>query len=234
MRIGDGSHDRPGDRRRARVGGHRAGHCRTTAAACSPCVRRARAGSPAPRRARARTRPCARSARCARRDHRPRSPCVMRPSAEHGSRLGEDEPEAAHRELAEMHEMPVVGEAVVRRVLAHRRDDGAVAQREAAQVQGGKEQRRGDVLAVVGPLHGCRAGFSPPLRRCGGCRAGSSPPARRCGGLNARPESLHPRSVTCDTPLRDPDACASPPRLRSRGTAAPSPPAAPTARRKPA
>ena len=57
------------------------------------------------------------------------------PFRQHGGRLGEHEAEAAHRELAEMHEVPVVGEAVLRRVLAHRRDDGAVAQRDVAQLE---------------------------------------------------------------------------------------------------
>ena len=43
------------------------------------------------------------------------------------------QPSAADGTRAEMHEMPVVGEAVVRRILAHRRDGDAVAQHDILQ-----------------------------------------------------------------------------------------------------
>jgi len=44
----------------------------------------------------------------------------------------EDDAGAALRELAEVDEVPVVGEPVGRGVLAHRRDDDPVAERHAA------------------------------------------------------------------------------------------------------
>ena len=56
-------------------------------------------------------------------------------------RFGEDEAEAARRELPEMHDVPIVGDAIGRRVLAHRRDHGAIAQRDAAQRERGEELR---------------------------------------------------------------------------------------------
>ncbi|MGY4423295.1 hypothetical protein ACVWY2_005744 [Bradyrhizobium sp. JR6.1] len=50
----------------------------------------------------------------------PTSPWVMRPSAVTAAGLDHHEPGAALGELAEMHEVPVIGEAVGCRVLAHR------------------------------------------------------------------------------------------------------------------
>ena len=52
---------------------------------------------------------------------------------EYGSRLGQHGPCAANRPAAEVDEMPVAREPVDARVLAHRRDDNAVAERDAAQ-----------------------------------------------------------------------------------------------------
>ena len=52
-----------------------------------------------------------------------------------GGRLEDDEAEAAEREPAQVREVPVIGHAVDGRILAHGRHDGAVAQREAAQVE---------------------------------------------------------------------------------------------------
>ena len=57
----------------------------------------------------------------------------------YAGRFDDNEAEAAHGEAAEMHEMPVVGEAVPGRILAHRGDDGAVAESEAAEGVGGEE-----------------------------------------------------------------------------------------------
>ena len=56
-----------------------------------------------------------------------------------GARLGDDEPGAAHRAAPEVDEVPRVRQAVARRVLAHRRDGDAVAQRRLAQPQGREE-----------------------------------------------------------------------------------------------
>ena len=55
--------------------------------------------------------------------------------------LGIDEAGAADGEAAEMNQMPVVGRAVLGRVLAHRRDDDAVLQRYAAQAERGEHGR---------------------------------------------------------------------------------------------
>jgi hypothetical protein len=43
---------------------------------------------------------------------------------------------AAYRAAAQMHQVPIVGEAVVARILAHRRDGDAVAESDAANGQG--------------------------------------------------------------------------------------------------
>ena len=51
----------------------------------------------------------------------------------------DDEAETAEGEAAEMDEVPVVGDAVTGHVLAHRRDDGAVAESEGAEGVGGEE-----------------------------------------------------------------------------------------------
>jgi len=55
------------------------------------------------------------------------------PRALHRRRLDHQEPRAGDREAAEMHPVPVGGAAVIGAVLAHRRDDDAIRQGEAAQ-----------------------------------------------------------------------------------------------------
>src|SRR2546426_1801472 len=72
--------------------------------------------------------------------HDPLEPCdvlvlpdpeVLRrdaPFRSHGARFGEHQRGAADRARAEVHEMPIVREAVLARVLAHGRDDDAVAE----------------------------------------------------------------------------------------------------------
>ncbi len=54
----------------------------------------------------------------------------------HRRRLQGQEPGARHRELAEMHHVPVGGLAVAGRILAHRGDDDAVLQLQAVEAQG--------------------------------------------------------------------------------------------------
>ena len=68
------------------------------------------------------------------------------PLGHHRRGFGENQPGTADGELAEVHQVPVAGEAVLARVLAHRRDADAVAQGGAAQGQRGKELRHGDGL----------------------------------------------------------------------------------------
>src|SRR5688572_15615496 len=72
--------------------------------------------------------------------------CAMRdaPALLHRSRLDEHDAGAALRELAQMHEVPVGDVAVLRRVLAHRRDDDAVAHFDLAKLDGPEELRFGD------------------------------------------------------------------------------------------
>src|SRR5687767_6710984 len=66
----------------------------------------------------------------------------LSPARFDGGLFAEDDAGAAHRELAEMHEVIVGGAAAVfRRVLAHRRDDDAIARGDAAQFDWGKKQR---------------------------------------------------------------------------------------------
>jgi hypothetical protein len=60
----------------------------------------------------------------------------------HRGLLGEHDARAAHRELAEVNEVIVGRTAVFGRVLAHRRDDDAVARGHAAQRDRGEEQRQ--------------------------------------------------------------------------------------------
>ena len=50
-------------------------------------------------------------------------------------RLGENERRPADGAAAEMHQMPVVGEAIGAGILAHRRDDDAVAKKHFAHLQ---------------------------------------------------------------------------------------------------
>ena len=54
----------------------------------------------------------------------------------HRRRLDDDETEAAQGKAAEMNEMPVVGHAVARRVLAHGGNEHAVLEGEIAQCVG--------------------------------------------------------------------------------------------------
>ncbi len=54
----------------------------------------------------------------------------------HRCRFCDDEAEAAQREAAQMHEVPVVGMAVTCRILAHRRHHHAVLEREIAEGDG--------------------------------------------------------------------------------------------------
>ena len=63
----------------------------------------------------------------------------MRPRASTAGRFGDDQAGAAHRPAAEMHQVPIVGKAVLARILAHRRDSDAVAKGDAADGQGREE-----------------------------------------------------------------------------------------------
>ena len=65
----------------------------------------------------------------------PAQPGEMRASRRHVGHLGEHQAGAADGARAVMHEMPVGGHAVLRRVLAHRRDHDAVLERHAAQTE---------------------------------------------------------------------------------------------------
>ncbi len=57
------------------------------------------------------------------------------PFGEDRGSLGHHQARAAHRAASEMHEMPIVDDAVGARVLAHRRDEHAVAKGDRAQRQ---------------------------------------------------------------------------------------------------
>ena len=75
----------------------------------------------------------------------------MRPSAVTAAASVNTSAGAADAAAAEVHEMPVVGEAVGARVLAHRRDDDAVRQRQRAERQRIEEVRHTCIIA--GPSH---------------------------------------------------------------------------------
>jgi hypothetical protein len=58
---------------------------------------------------------------------------------QHGRRLGEHRRGAADGAAAEVHEVPVVREAVAARVLAHRRDENPVSQPDVAELERGEQ-----------------------------------------------------------------------------------------------
>ena len=74
---------------------------------------------------------------------RPDTEIAMRDAAVlfDSSSFGEYKPGATLRKLAEVYQMPVIYEAVLRRVGAHRRDDDPVADCHATKF-GGREQER--------------------------------------------------------------------------------------------
>ena len=65
------------------------------------------------------------------------------PLGRHAGRLDEDEAEPAEREPPQVREVVVADDAVGHRVLAHRRHDQAVGQRQAAEGEGREEGGRG-------------------------------------------------------------------------------------------
>ena len=69
-----------------------------------------------------------------------------------GGRLDHDKTRAARCAAAEMHEMPVIGEAVLRGILAHRRHGDPIAQRHLAQSERAEEVDFTG-LEVLGRLH---------------------------------------------------------------------------------
>ena len=75
-----------------------------------------------------------------------------------GRGLDHHQASAAHGTRAEMHEMPIVREAVVRRILAHRRDGDAVAQHDILQPKL-VEQARHFIAPVACPFADARGQF---------------------------------------------------------------------------
>ncbi len=65
----------------------------------------------------------------------PRSPAEMRPGS-HGAGLDADHAGTTHRARTQMHQVPVVGESVLRAVHAHRRDADAIAEGDIADLEG--------------------------------------------------------------------------------------------------
>ncbi len=65
----------------------------------------------------------------------PKAKVAMRAAAlfSNGGRLGKDQPGAAHGEPAQMHQMPVIRDAVPGAILAHRRYRDAVAESDRFQ-----------------------------------------------------------------------------------------------------
>ena len=85
-----------------------------------------------------------RNARCGRAAHLlglPEPEVVRRdaPARLDGRRLEDDQPGPAHGASAQVHEVPVTSAALLRRVLAHRRDGDAVPQGDTAKLQGREE-----------------------------------------------------------------------------------------------
>ena len=74
-----------------------------------------------------------------------------------GGRLGEDHRGAADGARAQVDEVPVVGEAIDAGVLAHRRDENAIGERDPAQCEGVEQGRHphsvaADVQRGLSPL----------------------------------------------------------------------------------
>ena len=95
--------------------------------------------------------------------------------------LGDHQPGAADRAAAEVHEVPVVGRAVLGRVLAHRRDDDAVREHEVAQAERREHRRRRRLgrrrvtpalvaRASLGEPRGRRASTKRRVAHASGCR----------------------------------------------------------------
>ena len=80
----------------------------------------------------------------------PRSCGLIRPSGTTAVASAITRRRAADRAAAEMHEMPVVREAVLARILAHRRHADAIAQTHVAQLQR-REEIRGHGAAIRFP-----------------------------------------------------------------------------------
>ena len=93
------------------------------------------------------------------------------PLAAHVGHLGDDQRGAAGGAAAEVHEVPVVRGTVLRRVLAHRRHDDAVRQRELPEPERREHRRRRRARARAAP----RSGGQLPRRTTGR-------PSRRTAG----------------------------------------------------
>jgi hypothetical protein len=86
----------------------------------------------------------------------------------HGRRLANDQRRAAGRAAAQMNEMPIIGHAVLRGILAHRRDTDAIAQGDILKGElTEKVRRRHALLYACGEesaASGSRVDYqSPPI-----------------------------------------------------------------------
>ena len=121
-----------------------AGPCPPTSAWSRPCGRHGRAAGRSWPAELAWTKSTMRvHAACCSSFHSPAQPGVMRASRPNAGHLGEDQPGAADGARAVMHQMPVAGHALLRRVHAHRRDHHAVADSHVAQLERLEHRRRG-------------------------------------------------------------------------------------------
>ena len=182
--------------------------------ACASCSATGIGG--ACRRARARRSPSACSVASF---HSPRQPGVIRPVRRHRGGLDAEHAGAGLEQLPPVHEMPVRRLPVVGRVLAHRRHDDPVAQRDAAQRER-IEQVRGaassfDPDVEADGLHRRDVGFPRPAVREGERRR-----ARRVGaeaeGGDARPNrrAARPARAARTSPRRSARAPAAAARVR--------------------
>ncbi len=94
-----------------------------------------------------------------------------------GRGLGHHQPRPAGGEAAQVHQVPVGGEPVVRHVLAHGGDADAVAQRDGAQREGGEEGGHGQ--SGVSGGRGGRCGEARGPRAASGAAAVMARPAAR-------------------------------------------------------
>src|SRR5581483_9003591 len=131
---------------------------------------------------------------CARMFFRPDAavPCGDASGRRDGARLDEDETGAAHRAAAEVNVMPFVGQAALARVLAHRRDEDAISERDLA-----KRVRREEVRHQVWLVRSARPrNAATRLLTCSLASKFAMCPARAIGASSALGSSAAMRSAS--------------------------------------
>ena len=128
--------------------------------------------------------------------------------------LDDDEPRTGNRQCRQMLRVPIGCDAVIRAVLAKRRHDDAIVERETAQRDGCEELAHGRARLSCGSQHEQLSSIfpeailgampraaSPAIWRIGGCRRdgpeGRKSPPRGSSGQAAEPLDRHYRANPC-------------------------------------